>query len=288
MIGLIDVGGGNRGSYGCGVMDRFLSENIHLSYGIGVSAGSANLASYFARQKGRNYQFYTEYNLRREAISLRNLIRRKNMVDVDYIYGTLSNRGGENPLDFETIQRTDCTFWIVATDAGTGLPVYFDGKKDMVQDDYGAFKASSSVPVANRPYAWHGGLYYDGGISDPIPVEKALRDGCEKVVVILTRPRDYFRSPDTDRKMARLIRKSYPRAAAAFAGRAEVYNRELRLCRDLEKENRVRIIAPDSIGKMKTLSQDPEPIRELYQKGWKDAEGAMDFIFEKENWKQPG
>ena len=277
MIGLIDVGGGNRGSYGAGVMDRFLTKQIRIPYGIGVSAGSANLASYFAGQKGRNYLFYTVYNLRKEAISLRNLIFKGKMVDVDYIYGTITNQGGENPLDFEAIRKADCTWWIVATDARTGLPVYFNGK-DMVQDDFGALKASSNVPVVNRPYAWRGGLYYDGGISDPIPIEKALKDGCDKVVVILTRPKDYFRSPENDARMARLMRRKYPRAAEDLVRRAEVYNRELTQCLDLEKEGKVRIIAPDTIGKMKTLSQDPEPIRQLYQKGWLDAEGAFDFV----------
>ena len=279
MTGLIDVGGGNRGSYGCGVMDRFLSENIHIPYGIGVSAGSANLASYFAGQKGRNYQFYTEYNLRKEAISFHNFIYKKNMIDLEYIYGTLTNKGGENPLDFKKIQGSDCIWWIVATDAKTGLPVYFNGK-DMVQDDFGALKASSDIPIVNKPYAWHDGLYYDGGISDPIPVEKALQDGCEKVVVILTRPRDYFRTPDNDIKMAKRIQRKYPEAAHALCRRADVYNRELTLCQRLEIEGRVKIIAPDSIGKMKTLSHDAGPIKKLYQKGWHDAECAFGFLTE--------
>jgi predicted patatin/cPLA2 family phospholipase len=276
MIGLIDVGGGNRGCYGCGVMDRFLSENIHISYGIGVSAGSANLASYFSGQKGRNYRFYTKYNLRQEAISLHNLIHKKNMVDVEYIYGTVSNKGGEDPLDFEKIQKSDCTWWIVATDAETGLPVYFNGK-DMAQDDFGALKASSNVPVVNEPYAWRNGLYYDGGISDPIPVEKALRDGCDKVIVILTRPRDYFRTPDLDVMLAKMIRRKYPEAARDLARRADVYNRELALCQRLEKESKVKIIAPDSIGNMTPLSHNVKPIRKLYHKGWHDAEDAFDF-----------
>jgi predicted patatin/cPLA2 family phospholipase len=277
LIGLIDVGGGNRGSYGCGVMDRFLDESIRIPYGIGVSAGSANLASYFSEQKGRNYRFYTEYNLRKEAISIHNLIRKKNMVDLEYIYGTITDKGGEDPLDFEKILSSDCTWWIVATDAMTGLPVYFDGK-DMIQDDFGALKASSDVPVVNKPYAWRGGLYYDGGMSDPIPVEKALQDGCDKVVVILTRPKDYYRSPEGDVKSARLLRRKHPRAAHALTKRAEVYNQELALCHKLEDEGTVKIIAPDSIGDMKTLSQDVEPIKRLYQKGWHDAEDAFGFI----------
>lgn len=279
MIGLIDVGGGNRGSYGAGVMDRFLEEKIYIPYGIGVSAGSANLASYFAGQKGRNYLFYTEYNLRKEAISLRNLIHDHNMVNVEYIYGTLTNEGGENPFAYDQVKQSDAIWWIVATDALTGRPVYFNGK-DMEKNDYGALKASSNVPVVNQPYAWKDGLYYDGGISDPIPVEKAFRDGCEKAVVILTRPRDYLREAKNDKRFSRFMKHRYPSAAEAFAHRAEVYNRELKLCWKLEEEGRVKIIAPDSIGDMKTLSQSAEPIKKLYAKGYQDALDALDFIRE--------
>lgn len=277
LIGLVDVGGGNRGSYGCGVMDRFLDEDIRIPYGIGVSAGSANLASYFAEQRGRNYRFYTEYILRKEAISIHNLIWKKNMIDLEYIYGTITDRGGEDPLDFDKIQSSDCTWRIVATDVTTGQPVYFDGK-NMVQDDFGALKASSDVPVANKPYAWRGGLYYDGGISDPIPVEKALQDGCDKVVVILTTPKDFFRTPESDIKLAKLIRKKYPNAAITLAKNAEVYNRELSLCRKLEDEGTVKIVAPESVGDMKTMSKDARPIMRLYEEGWHDAENAFHFI----------
>ena len=59
MIGVIDVGGGLRGSYGAGVLDACLRKGVHFDYGAGVSAGSANILSYLAGQMGRNYTFYT-------------------------------------------------------------------------------------------------------------------------------------------------------------------------------------------------------------------------------------
>ena len=43
--GIVDVGGGLRDIYGAGVLDRCLDESIHFDVCIGVSAGSANLAS---------------------------------------------------------------------------------------------------------------------------------------------------------------------------------------------------------------------------------------------------
>jgi len=64
-IGVVDVGGGLRGIYAVGVLDYCMDQGIRFDMGIGVSAGSANLASYAAGQRGRNYQFYTEYAFRK-------------------------------------------------------------------------------------------------------------------------------------------------------------------------------------------------------------------------------
>lgn len=66
----MDVGGGLRGVYATGVLDRCLEEGVRFDSGVGVSAGSANIASYLAGQKGRNYQFYAEYSSRREYMSV--------------------------------------------------------------------------------------------------------------------------------------------------------------------------------------------------------------------------
>ena len=93
-IGVLDAGGGFRGVYGCGVLDTCLDRGIHFNYAIGVSAGSANLASYLAGQRGRNYTFYTVYGFRRQYASFGNFIRKHNYVDLDYEYSTLSNSDG--------------------------------------------------------------------------------------------------------------------------------------------------------------------------------------------------
>ena len=53
-LGVIDVGGGFRDIYGAGVFDWCLDHDVNFDYCIGISAGSANLASYLARQRGRN------------------------------------------------------------------------------------------------------------------------------------------------------------------------------------------------------------------------------------------
>ena len=87
--GVVDVGGGLRGIYAAGILDYCMDCNIKFDLGIGVSAGSANIASYVAGQRGRNYKFYADYAFRKQYMSVRNFILKKSYVDMDYVYGTL-------------------------------------------------------------------------------------------------------------------------------------------------------------------------------------------------------
>lgn len=279
MIGVIDVGGGMRAAYGAGVLDWCMDNGIKFDYCVGISAGSANVVSYLAGQRGRNYVFYTEYDMRDECMSFKNFVKTRNFVDLEYAYGELSNEGGEYPLDFKAASENPAAFKIVATNAITGKPHYFD-KSDMKQNDYGAIKASSCVPAVNQPYYVGGIPYYDGGMSDPIPVEKCFEAGCDKVVLILTRPKDYERDPDAakDKLAAKMIEGKYPEAARAMTKRAITYNTELWLAKKYEEQGKVLIVAPDDIGEMKTLKRDRDAIDLLYRKGFADAEAIRKFV----------
>ena len=53
-----------------------------------------------------------------------------------------------------------------------------------------------------------------------------------------------------------------------MSNRAEVYNHCVDACIALEKQGKMIVIAPDSIGNMKTLSKDVEAIKELHKKGY--------------------
>lgn len=171
--GIIDVGGGFRGIYAVGVLDYCMDQNIKFDLGIGVSAGSANLSSYVAGQRGRNYKFYTEYSFRKQYMSLKNFIFKKSYVDMDYVYGTLCNTDGEYPLDYSTLRDNTMQLFIVATNAKTGEAEYFD-KNDIKQDNYNVMKASSAIPFFCKPYTVDEIPYYDGALSDPVPIKRHL------------------------------------------------------------------------------------------------------------------
>ncbi len=275
--GIVDVGGGLRGIYAVGVLDCCMDHGIRFDLGIGVSAGSANLASYAAGQRGRNYQFYTEYAFRKQYMSFDNFITKKSYVDLDYVYGTLSCSDGENPLDYPALRDNPMEYFVVATDALTGEPRYFD-KRDIKQDDYDVMKASSAIPFVCKPYEVQGRLYFDGALGDPVPVEKAFQLGCDRVVLILTKPEHVLRSSEKDEKLASGIRKRYPVAAEKLCKRAQLYNESVALAQEYARQGKVLIIAPDDTCGVDTLKKEKASLQRLYEKGYADGKKITDYL----------
>lgn len=276
-VGVIDVGGGYRAIYADGVLDRCLDDGISFDVGIGVSAGSANLASFVAQQPRRNYRFYTEYGMRREYESIYNFLRYHSYIDLDYVYSTLSNSGGEYPLDYQAITQNPMELYVVATDAWTGKPVYFD-KTNLAQDRYDPFKASSAIPLVCKPYFIAGRPYYDGALADPVPVQKAFDLGCDRVVLILNKPADVPREPGHDLKIAKDIRRRFPNAAKMLETRAERYNQSVELAKEYAKQGKVLIVSPDDTCGVDTLTRNRELLDCLHQKGYEDGAVIAQFL----------
>lgn len=280
--GVIDVGGGLRGIYGAGVLDRCLEEDLRFDLCIGVSAGSANMASYLAGQHGRNKPFYDEYSFRREYMSVHNLIRKHSYLDLGYVYGTLSNAGGENPLDYAALARSPAELCVVAANAQNGEAQYFT-KADLHPDDYRVLMASCCIPVIDQPCVIDGVPYFDGGLADPVPLEWAFAHGCDRVALILTKPIGLVRSDALDEHLAHLLQSHYPAAAEGLRRRAGRYNTAVQRARELERQGLVCIIAPDSTEGMSTLTKNRAGLEKMYAKGKQDAEALVRWM---QNTKQ--
>lgn len=273
---IIDVGGGMRGMYAAGVFDACLMDEIEFDIAIGISAGSANIASYLAKQIGRNYMFYREYSARPEYMSVHNFFKTGSFVDLDYIYSTLSNSDGEFPLDYATFKKSNTQMIVVATNAITGKPAYFD-RRWLEENQYDIFKASCSIPVVNKPYMIAGVPFFDGALSDTIPLEKALEMGADKIVIVLTKPSDVDRKPLKDAAIATFM-KHYPQAAEGLRTRAERYNQIVAQAKELQKEGKVLIVAPADTMGIDTLERDSTNLHKLYLEGFLDGQKIKTFL----------
>ena len=268
-IGLVVEGGGMKCAYGAGIMDAFLDEGITFDYCIGVSGGSGNVASYLAGQRGRNLRFFTDHIHSPDYFGLKSLLKTGDLFGLEYIYGDLTRRDGEDPLDFPALMKNPAEYEVVVTNALTGKPEYY-GREMMQQDDYRLIMASSAIPVACHPVELNGTPYFDGGLTDAVPVRRAMERGCEKLVVLLTKNRDYVRKPQGMRGLYRRVCRKYPRIVEAIDRRHEVYNDNLRDVFSLEREGTAFVFAASEPIHVGTYSMKEEAERALYDLGLRD------------------
>ncbi len=277
MVGIIDVGGGLRGIYTSGIYDYLLDNSIDIEYCLGVSAGSANLITYIAGQKGRLKRFYEEYSFEKQYLSPGNYLKKGMLIDLDYIYSGITNSTGKDPLDFDAITKSEKRFVTVTTEASTGKPRYFSAS-DMKADEYTLLKATCALPVVCRnPIDFKGEKHFDGGLSDPIPYKKALADGCDRLIICLTLPLDYEKSPLPE-ALVKLLLKKYPETGKLIISSASTYNRLIKEIKQLEKEGSVLILAPENCFGIKTVTRDKEGLRKLYNLGYRDGEKIKAFL----------
>lgn len=276
-IGLVVEGGGMKCAYNAAILDAFLDHNITFAYCIGASGGSGNLASYLAGQRGRNLRFFTEHIHNPGYFGLRSFLKTGNLFGLQYIYGTLTNSTGKDPLDFPSLKNNPAEYEVVVTNALTGKAEYF-GKETMVQDDYRLIMASSAIPAACRPVELNEIPYFDGGLSDAIPVSRALEKGCDRLVVILSKMRDYVRKPQGMRFLYTMRCRQYPQIISLIDHRHIAYNQNLQEVFALEREGKAFVFAPSHPIHVGTYSMNEQSERDLYALGMEDFNQQQDAL----------
>lgn len=267
-VGLILEGGGMRGSYTAGVLDFFLNKNIHFQYIIGVSAGACNAMSYISKQKGRNIKVSMDYIGDKRYIGLRNYIKEGSIFGMNFIFNEIPKK--YIPFDFDTFDNSTCKFLIGTTDCKTGEAIYFN--KNDITENMEVIKASSSLPLISPILKYKNYELLDGGISDSIPILKAMEDGIEKNIIILTRNKDYRKSPNKLYRIIKLKYKKYPNLVKSIKNRYKKYNETLALIEKLEKEGKVFVLRPSKPIRVSRLETHSENLLELFNNGYEDAE----------------
>ena len=265
--GLVLEGGALRTIFSCGVLDAFLDAQLPLpDYFVGVSAGAAYGTSYLARQNRRNLKLITSYAGDKRYMGVGNLLNPKNRsyFGLKFAYDTIPNE--LVPFDYEAFQAYEGMAEAVVTNVATGEAEYHLIPRNERYNK--TILASCSIPLLFPTVELEGGEYLEGGCADAIPWKHALEMGCDRVVVILTRERDYRKEPDGSmRAIARTFKKN-PAFVETMTTRAQRYNENREELFQAEREGKVLVIAPeDTLGCSRT-ERDTEILRALWQQGY--------------------
>ena len=269
--GLVLEGGALRTIFSSGVCDAFLNEKLPMpDYTIGVSAGIAYGVSYLSRQKRRNLQLLMHYANDRRYMGWGNFFdpRNRSYFGLKFAYDTIPNE--LVPFDYDTFEAYPGQVEAVVTNLQTGRAEY----REVPRRDasFLLLQATCAMPVLFQPIRLDDGApYLDGGCSDAIPWKRALEQGCDRVVVVLTRERGYRRTPEKTLPAIRRVYKKYPAFVEALSHRHECYNESLRQIEELEKIGEIFVLRPDEPLKIGRLERSPEKLQQVYDIGRRDA-----------------
>ncbi len=272
-VGLILEGGGNRGAYTAGVLDVLCENDIYIPVTYAVSAGACNAMSYLSKQVKRNYNIYTQYASDKRYSSFGLLRKTGSLFGFDFIFGELADK--LLPFDYEEYDRTTMRLIFTTTDIETGEPLFFSNEE--AKNDLRPLIASASLPVVANIVEYNGKRLLDGGVSSPIPIDRAIKDGISKNIVVMTRDRSYVKKDKPDFPLFYLRRryKKYPKLVEAMVNRARVYNAQRELCFKEEEEGRAIVIAPSEPINIKRNCKSTDKLEEIYNMGVADTQKAL-------------
>ena len=262
-VGLVLEGGAMRGLFTAGVLDVLMENGVTIPDVVGVSAGAAFGCNYKSGQIGRVLRYNLKYCKDKRYCSVTSLLRTGDMFGAEFCYRTIPFE--LDPFDVETYNRSPMVFRVVATDVLTGKPVY--QRLDRVDDDCMEWiRASASMPMVSHAVKVGGHTLLDGGMSDSIPLRYMEQQGCEKNVVVLTRPRAYRKSPENLLPLRVFLRK-YPAMIAVMKNRhiAYQYQRDYVFAR--ERAGGAFVICPDEPLEIGRVEHDPLKIACAYEVG---------------------
>lgn len=273
MQGLVLEGGTFRPIFSSGVMDALLSADIMLPYCIGVSAGISDGVSYISRQKGRNLEIVRKYRNDKRYMGKRNFRKCRSLFGLDFVFGEIPDE--LVPFDKQTFMDYEGSCIAGLTNAETGEAEYKDTKK--MDEKYSILRATCAMPMFFPAIEVDGQKYYDGGIADPVPVDKAMQDGCDKLVIVLTQPKGFVkRLGKYDRLGARVLAGRFPAMKEAILSRADRYNEVIKKCEQLEKEGKAIIIRPNYL--INSFEDSVQKLEAAYWHGYRMTKERMNRI----------
>lgn len=273
--GFVLEGGAMRGMFTAGVLDVFLDNDITADCIVGVSAGALFGVNFLSEQKGRVIRYNKRFNKDKNYMGLLPLIREGNIFSTKYAYDEVPRR--LDPFDDEAFKKSPVPFYAVMTDIETGEPEYV--RINSVFEQMDTLRASGSMPFVSRPVEINGGKFLDGGISDSIPFEWLANQGCDRLIVILTRDMEYRKKP-MNKALVKTYGLKYPKVAEKLLNRHSLYNKSVELLKKWESEGRAFVIRPSQEIKIGRIEKDPDKLQSVYELGLRDGQAVLNSLRE--------
>lgn len=272
---LIVEGGGQRGVFSFGITDTFINRNYDpFDIYMGVSNGVAVLCWYLIRETDNNLEKML-YAAKGDYLSYKNIFIGKDIIKFHQMY-----EDGEKMFkpSMEKIKNNlkGKDYIAVVTDAIEANAEYYsfgDGEwmPKMI--------ASGTLPILVRtPSLIDGRRKFDGGVADPLPVEKAYEMGAKKIIVIRTYEKKFRRKLKIENYIGALLSREYPKLRKALLVHDKTYNRALDFINNPPSDCEIVQLCPPEKLKSKRDSKNIKILKADYELGKSVAKVYLDGL----------
>jgi predicted patatin/cPLA2 family phospholipase len=261
---LIIEGGGSRGVFSFGVIDSFIKASYNpFDIHLGVSNGAVVQLWYLLAVSDYNLDKML-FSASRDYVRYSNLLFNKSIMNFEKLY---QDANKVFPIDFDRLQDNlvGKNFYVVVSDAGSGKPEYIElSKKNYINE----MLATGSLPVLMKnAILLEGKRKYDGGITDPIPVQKAYEMGAKEIVIIRTYEQAFIRKTKLENYIAAFATRSYPNISKALKENTTTYNSALEFINNPPSDCKILQICPPQRLSTKRATTNVDIMKADYQIG---------------------
>jgi predicted patatin/cPLA2 family phospholipase len=275
--GLVLEGGACKGIFTAGVLDYWMHKEVIFPYVVGVSAGACNALDYLSNQEERTKNCMLPENKQDRYYGMNRLLKTGHIFDLNRVFEEYPYK--QFPFDAETYFKSSMINENVVTNCSTGEAEYLLEKED-VKKLFLIGKASSSIPLLAEMVKIDDDYYLDGGLADSIPIERAFKQGCNKIVVILTHNKGYI--PSIPKKAHILYNRKYKNfnnLLKTIYNRPNMYKKEMKLLDRYKAEGKAFVISPSqkAVGRLET---NAEKMEDYYRHGYQQSRDSYKKLLE--------
>ena len=271
---LILEGGGMRGAYTAGALSWLLDNNIEFDNAYGISAGAIHLVNFLSGSKERLYDFSVDGIVDKRIVGIKPFLRCGRIVDYDFLFDHILKE--EKQFDLEDLRNCKTDAYIGLYELSKGKTEYFNIRDISMKE----LQASTSLPIIGKVVNDKGREILDGGITDMIPIEQAVKDGCNRCLIITTKPGDYVRKP-AKKFVVELMKITYPqceRIAEDYQIRHINYEKQIELIKQMEEESKAVYCYPSKKSNVTRLGGSRDELAQLFELGYNDMEERKEKI----------
>ena len=277
-VGLVLEGGGMRALFTAGVLDALLDiKELDIDGIVGVSAGALFGVNYVSGQKERAIRYNKKYARDKRYMGFYSWITTGNAVNEEFAFYEIPFK--LDVFDQEKFKQSKIDFYVVMTNVESGKPEYVLIKDVFKQMEY--LRATSALPFASKIIEINGKKYLDGGISDSIPIDYCEGLGYDKIILVLTRPKNTHKE-DKLNFLYKLVYRKYPNLVERLINMGKDYEVVLKKIKDLENENKIFVIRPPKVLKIGRLEKNEDKIQNVYDiglnTGIKEKENLLKYL----------